>query len=89
MQRHDVASTLSRRCINVICLLGTYLLAVRIQQQHCQCIQSQSMKYILKGMTIQSNANTRKTSKSRQYQAVWAGPASFDQLGLIIDPHEF
>ena len=23
MQRHDVASTLSRRCINVMCLLGT------------------------------------------------------------------
>ena len=24
MQRHDVASTLRRRCIYVICLLGTY-----------------------------------------------------------------
>ena len=37
MQRHDVASTLRRRCVNVVCLLGifTYVLEQFIRHVYC------------------------------------------------------
>ena len=43
MQRHDVASTLSRRCINAMCPLGTY-------QSKCAHYMRSAVSFIAKEM---------------------------------------
>ena len=43
--QHDVASTLRRRCINVVCLLGCYMLIIKISKDQFVCTLSAHSVY--------------------------------------------